>query len=82
MTAPQKSSQHSGSLHPRCNVTPVSNVCKAVLMSLFWVPKGRNELLKMHFEFHFNLIGKLTMAVLTGQSWHIPKSWPRTQGFH
>ena len=29
----------------------------------------------MHFEFPFNLIGKLTMALLTGQSWQVPKSW-------
>ena len=43
---------------------------------------------KICLEFPFNLIGKLTMAFLTGQSWHILKflvnRWgPRTpeQGF-
>ena len=29
----------------------------------------------MHLEFPFNLIGKLTMALLTGQSWQVLKSW-------
>ena len=29
----------------------------------------------MSFEFPFNLIGKLTMAFLTGQSRHVLKSW-------
>ena len=55
---PQKIQPHSGSLHCRCNVTLVSSVCKAVLRSLFWVPRGLNELLKMNFKFHFNMIGK------------------------
>ena len=27
------------------------------------------------FEFPFNLIGKSTMAFLTGQSWRLLKSW-------
>ena len=34
-----------------------------------------NELLEGHFEFPFILIGKSTMAFLTGQSWHVLKSW-------
>ena len=29
----------------------------------------------MRFEFPFNLIGKLTMAFLTVQSWRVLKSW-------
>jgi len=41
---------------------------------LFWALNGLNELLEMLFEFLFNLIGKLTMALLTGQSWYILKS--------
>ena len=28
-----------------------------------------------HFEFPFNLIGKSTMVLLTGQSWRVLKSW-------
>ena len=32
-------------------------------------------LLEMHFECLFNLIGKSTMALLTGQSWRVLKSW-------
>ena len=39
----------------------------------------------MNFEFPFNLIGKLTMAFLTGQPWCVLKSWNtgggREQGF-
>ena len=34
-----------------------------------------NKLLEGHFEFPFILIGKLTMAFSTGQSWHVLKSW-------
>ena len=29
----------------------------------------------MCFEFPFNLTGKLTMLLLTGQSWHVLKTW-------
>ena len=29
----------------------------------------------MRFKFPFNLIGKLTLAFLSGQSWHVFKSW-------
>ena len=32
------------------------------------------ELQEVHFEFPFILIGKSTMAFLTGQSWHVLKS--------
>ena len=30
---------------------------------------------EVHFEFCFILIGKLTMAFLTGQSWRVFQSW-------
>ena len=35
----------------------------------------KSELLEMYFQFPFILIGKSTMAFLTGQSWRILKSW-------
>ena len=44
------------SLHCRCNLTPVSNVYKAVAISLFSALNGLNKLLEMHFKFPFNLI--------------------------
>ena len=61
----------------RCgrNLTSFSNVCEAAARSLFWTPNGFNELPEVHFEFPFILIGKLTMAFLTGQSWRVLKSW-------
>ena len=63
-------------LHCRCNLNPVlSNVGKTALISLFWVADGLNELPEMRFEFPLNLIGKLTMAFLTGQSSRVLKSW-------
>ena len=37
------------------NLTPLSNICEAVLMSLLWTLNGLNELLEMLFEFLFNL---------------------------
>ena len=58
----------ASSLHRRRHVTPVSNVCVAAPISLFWVPNGLNELPEMRFEFPFNLIGKSTMVDLKGQS--------------
>ena len=70
------------SLNRRRNLTPVSNVCKTAVRSLFWTPKGFNELPEVFFEFPFNMIGELTMASLTGQSWRVLKSWygrPRTK---
>ena len=42
---------------------------------LFLIPNGLNELPEMLFKLPFNLIGKLTVALLTGQSWDILKSW-------
>ena len=46
----------------RCNVTSISNVCEAALVSLFWAASGLNELLEMYFQFPFILIGKSTTA--------------------
>ena len=63
------------SLCRRRNLTSFCNVCEAVPKSLFWAPNGFNELPEVRFEFPFILIGKLTMAFLTGQSWHVLKSW-------
>ena len=53
----------------------ISNVYEAESRSFFWVTNGLNKLPKVRFEFPFNLIGKSTMAFLTGQSWRILKSW-------
>ena len=58
----------------RRHLTPFSNVCQVAPISLFWANR-LNELLEMRFKFPFNLIGKLTLALLTGQSWHVLKSW-------
>ena len=56
------------------NLTSVSSVCEEAPISLFWAPSGLNELPEMGFEFPFILIGKSTMAFLTGQSWRVLKS--------
>ena len=62
-------------LHCRCNLNLViSNVCKTALIFQFWAADGLNELPEMRFEFPLNLIAKLTMAFLTGQSWRVLKS--------
>ena len=65
------------SLHCRGNLTPVSNVCKAIAKSLFSALNGLNNLPEMHFKFPFNLINKLTMVLLTNQQWCVLKSWYR-----
>ena len=44
-------------------------------MSLFRAPNGLNELPEERSEFLFILIGKSTVAFLTGQSWRVLKSW-------
>ena len=62
------------SLRRRRDLTPVSNVCETAPKYLFSAPKGLNQLPEA-FEFPLNLIGKSTMAFLTGQSWCILKSW-------
>ena len=59
----------------RCYLTPISNVCEAAHVSLFWAPNRLNELPEMRFEMCFNLIGELTVAFLMGQSWLAIKSW-------
>ena len=63
------------SLHRRCNITVMSNVYEAESRSFFWASKGLNKLLKVRFEFPFNVIGKSTMAFWACQSWHTLKSW-------
>ena len=50
------------SLHHRCNLTSVNNVCKAGGRSLFWAPNGFSEFSEMHFQFPFILTGSSTMA--------------------
>ena len=62
------------SLRCRRNLTPVSNVCEAAPISMFWAPNGLNELPEVRVEFPFILIGKSAMASITGQSWHVLKS--------
>ena len=57
-----------GSLRRSHSLTSVSNICEPVPISLFWAPNGFNELPGVRFEFPFNLIGKLTVVFLTGQS--------------
>ena len=51
-----------GSLCRRLDLSPVSDVCEAAPMSLFWAPNGLNELPEMCFEFPSKPIGELTMA--------------------
>ena len=51
------------SLPFRYNLTPVSNICEAVPISLLWAPCGLNKLLEVHFELPFNLTGKMTMLL-------------------
>ena len=63
------------SLRRRCNLTPVSNVCEAALKSMHRDPTDSTNLPEVRFQFPFNLIRKLTMAFLTGQSWAVVKSW-------
>ena len=68
------------SLHHRCNLTLVSNICEAALRSLFCAPNRLNELLEGGFELPFNLIGKSTKPFLKGQSWPVLKSWYTGEG--
>ena len=62
-------------MHQRRNLTLVRNVCEEIPRSLFWARNKLNELPEECFEFSFALIGKSTMAFLTGQSWSVLKSW-------
>ena len=62
--------QTAVSLHHRRNLTFVSNhgnVCEAAPISFSWTPNGLNELPEVRFEFLFILIGKSTVAFLSGQ---------------
>ena len=65
---------HASSLRRRSNLTLVSNVREAVPRSLFWASNGLNELPEVRIEFPVDLIGKSTMAFLTGPSWRVLKS--------
>ena len=47
------------SLRRRRYLTRVSDVCEAVLMTLFWAPNGPNKLPEMRLDFPSNLIGQL-----------------------
>ena len=66
-----------GSLRRRRNISPVTNICEAAPISLFWAPNGVNELPEMRFKFSFNLIGKLTMAFFQANHGNVLKSWYR-----
>ena len=50
------------SLLRRRYLIPVSKVCEAAPISLFWLPSGLNELPEMRVEFPFNLVGKFRIA--------------------
>ena len=63
------------SLCRRRNFTSVSKFCKVAPIPLSLALNGLNLLPEMRFEFLFILIGKSTMAFLTGQSWRVLKSW-------
>ena len=62
-------------LHHRFNLTLVCNICEVVPRALVCAPYGLDKLPEVCFEFPFNMIGKSTMAFLTGQSWCKLKSW-------
>ena len=62
-------------LRRRGNLTSVSNVCEEEPISLFWAPNGLRELPEKRFEFPIILIGKSTVAFLTGRSWRVLTSW-------
>ena len=59
----------------RRDLASVSNVCEVATRSVFCEPNRLNDLQEVRFEFPFNLIGKSTMAFLSGQSWRVLKSW-------
>ena len=65
--------------HPngRRDVMCKHSVRNLTSVSYFWAPNGLNELPAARFEFPFILIGKSTMAFLTGQSYHVLKWGPR-----
>ena len=45
--------------HCRCDLAPVSSICKPALISSFWAPNGLNKLLEMSFEFLSTPISKI-----------------------
>ena len=55
-----------GTLRRRHNLTLVINVCDTAPISIFWALNGLNELPEVRFEFPFNLIGRSTMALISG----------------
>ena len=61
----------------RCDVMWKHSVRNLTSVSYFWALNGLNELPATSFEFPFILIGKSTMAFLTGQSYHVLKWGPR-----
>ena len=72
--------QHTSHNYVLSNLLPVSNICGEVLISLFWALFELSELLEMGFKLPFNLMGRLTVVLFTGQSWHILKSWCKFGG--
>lgn len=54
------------SLRRRRILTSASDVCKAAPIFLIWAINGLNELPEVGLEFPFMLIGKSSMAFLTG----------------
>lgn len=58
------------SLHCRHCLTLVNNICKVAWISFFLAPNRLNE-------FPFNVISKLIMAFLTGQSQRVVDGWGR-----
>ena len=66
--------QKKPSLHRRRILTSASDICKAAPILLFWATNRLNELPEVGLEFPFILIGKSSMAFLTGQSWRVLES--------
>ena len=42
---------------------------------MFWGPQRTQRITGNAFRVSYNLIGKLTMGILTSQSWRVLKSW-------
>ena len=57
----------------KCNLTLPSNVCKAAPISFFWAPTTNSQ--KCVSKFSSTWLAHQTMAFLTGQPLHAPKSW-------
>lgn len=65
------------SMRCRRNLTAVNNVCEGAPNSVFWTPKGFNELPEVRFGFHFTFIGYCQSG---DQSLHVLKVWYTEQG--